>query len=84
MPHTATLHKFQRRCEVLDSSTIKLLCFDPKSELLRVEFLNGSVYDYQGVSPRLFGSLCASYSVGQAFAKLIKNNYKGIQQNGNG
>jgi hypothetical protein len=78
MPHTQTLHQFQRRCEVFDSSNVNVISYDQKSQLLRVEFKSGT-YDYQNISPRIFGSLCASISVGAAFAKLVKPYYQGMQ-----
>ena len=49
---------------------------------LRVEFTNGSKYDYEGVSPEEFEDLRAAdadpeRSVGSAFHKGIRSKYKG-------
>jgi len=42
---------------------------------LFVTFKNGSVYSYEGVTKRKFNSMLKAPSIGQYFAKKIRNQY---------
>ena len=41
--------------------------------VMRVEFLNGSVYDYADVSEEVFNAVLNAESVGKAYNSIVKN-----------
>jgi hypothetical protein len=56
---------------------------------MRLEFSNGTLYDYQDVSAETFNDFIQSKSVGRYFHANIKGNYTGTkvekeQENGEG
>jgi hypothetical protein len=61
----------------VDSSAISSLGYDPESRTLEVEFRSGSVYDYFGVTARLFESFLEADSKGKFFAKRVRNRFPG-------
>lgn len=59
----------------VSSSNIASVGYDSGSETLEVEFLNGTVYQYYGVSEPLYQQLIQEPSVGRFFNAYIKNSY---------
>ena len=57
------------------SSNVATIGFDPETETLEVEFLNGSVYQYYNVSEVMYEGLRSASSVGQFLNTYIKNAY---------
>ena len=57
----------------VQSSNIRAIGHD--GSMLRVEFSNGSTYDYEGVPSRVFDDLVSADSVGRYFAQNIKGVY---------
>lgn len=55
------------------SSMISSMGFDPEESLLEVEFNNGKVYQYSGVTPDTYATLSGADSIGKAFSSLIKS-----------
>ena len=61
----------------VESSNLSKVGYDPKEELLVVEFVKGGRYEYKGVPSEIFKMIMNSDSKGSAFHKYIKNkNYK--------
>lgn len=59
----------------VDSSNIAAIGYNEANQVLRVEFNNGSIYDYPGVSPNLFQSFLSSDSKGRFHNMMIKSQY---------
>lgn len=59
----------------VESSNINTIGYDPKGQLLEVEFKNGQVYEYRDVPPDVCGELLGSPSVGKFFSRHIRNIY---------
>lgn len=55
------------------SSNINALGHDALHKVMRVQFTNGSTYDYQNVGVELFDSIHTAESVGKAFTEVKKN-----------
>jgi hypothetical protein len=59
----------------VDSSAINSVGYDPRSRTLEVEFSSGAVYDYFGVTARLWESFLAAPSKGKFFARKIRDRF---------
>jgi hypothetical protein len=59
----------------VDSSALKQVSYDIRNRILFVEFRNGHVFLYSGVSNEVFQELLASSSKGAFFNKSIKPVY---------
>ena len=49
---------------LLDSTALTAVSFSPKRNVLEVEFRNGLIYEYLGVSPSLYEQLLTASSKG--------------------
>lgn len=54
------------------SSQIRSVGYNPELKVLDVEFGNGYVYQYSGVSQELFDQLMAAESIGKFFLQNIR------------
>lgn len=54
------------------SSNLASVGYDPDSETLEIEFLNGGLYQYFNVPERIYDGLMAASSHGTYFAQYIK------------
>jgi hypothetical protein len=61
--------------EFVNSSNIEAVGYDVDSQTLRIWFLNGSIYDYLGVSNLEFEALRDAPSVGSYLYRNIKGQY---------
>ena len=59
----------------VSSSNIRSIGYDPQNEILEIEFLNGGVYQYFGVSQSVYERLMAASSKGRIFSTYIRNRY---------
>jgi hypothetical protein len=59
----------------VDSSAIRSMGYDPSSRTLEVEFRSGAVYDYFGVTSRLWASFQAAPSKGTFFARKVRDRF---------
>jgi hypothetical protein len=59
----------------VDSSNLESVGYDSNSNILEVEFKNGTLYQYTGVPEHIFPELIAASSVGVYFNENIRNNY---------
>jgi hypothetical protein len=57
------------------SSTLQKIGYDFKTRRLRVEFLNGSIYEYYDVPWLLAGSLLKAESIGRFYNLHIRDQY---------
>jgi len=61
----------------VNSSKIRAVGYDPRSQTLEIEFSNGTVYAYGGVSPEVHRRLMAAPSPGSFFEDRIAEEYSG-------
>jgi len=57
------------------SSNIRAIGYDMETQILEVEFNNGSVYQYHGVPVNEHEAIMNAESKGKYFNANIKNNY---------
>lgn len=60
----------------VNSSNIYNVGYDKKEKTLEVEFKSGSVYQYKGVSKKVFEELVHALSVGRYFHQYIRDSYE--------
>lgn len=61
--------------EMVDSSTVLSIGYEPTSSTLEVEFKNGGVYQYYNVPESIYQQLMASDSKGKFMNAYIKPAY---------
>ena len=59
----------------LNSSNISQVAYDNTTDVLRVFFNNGTIYDFQAVDEQTYRYLLAAPSAGNYFYKYIKNRF---------
>lgn len=59
----------------MDSSNLLEASYDDTHKLLRIQFTNGSVYEYRAVPRPIFDMLATAPSPGMYFAASIKRRY---------
>ena len=57
------------------STSIECLTLNVQAASLRIMFVSGSTYEYEGVPVATFLKVLESDSVGRAFIRLIKNEF---------
>jgi hypothetical protein len=60
----------------VSSSNLASIGYDPDSQVLEVEFLNGGLYQYFGVPQGLYDELMAAGSHGSFFSQHIRNQFQ--------
>ena len=63
----------------VSSSNIASIGYDPASEVLEIEFLNNSIYQYFNVPSSIFGQLMAASSHGTYLSANIKGRYQYVR-----
>lgn len=61
--------------QMVVSREIKWIGYEHKSSMLQVEFIEGRVYQYQGVPQDLYEQFLAAPSYGRFFEQRIKNHF---------
>lgn len=61
--------------QVVTSSMIQSVGYDPIQEVLEVEFNNDAVYQYTGVPYAVHANLVGAKSVGRFFLANVKGSY---------
>lgn len=61
--------------EPVASSNVASVGYDPDTETLEVEFLNGSIYQYYNVGADLYEQFMASPSKGQFLNTYVRNAF---------
>ncbi|WP_187612117.1 KTSC domain-containing protein [Paraburkholderia sp. 31.1] len=59
-----------------ESSNIAQFAYDEGSQVLKVEFKNGSVYDYFDIPEHIFQAMRNAPSKGQYLAQEVKGRYR--------
>ncbi len=59
----------------VNSSKIRAVGYDPKSQVLEMEFSDGKLIQYRGVSPEIHRQLMAAPSPTSFFEDKIDENY---------
>ena len=57
------------------SSNVKSVGYDTESKKLRVEFSNGTMYEYTDVAPHVHAEMLSAESAGSYFAKNVRGKY---------
>lgn len=60
---------------VLASTSLTSVSFSPDTLILEVEFRNGRIYEYLGVSSALYEQLLAAPSKGAFLVRFIRNAF---------
>ena len=60
---------------LLVSTALTAISFSPETNVLEVEFRNGLIYEYLGVSSDLFKQLLAAPSKGAFLVRFIRNRF---------
>lgn len=60
---------------VAQSSHLQSYQYDPDSQVLTVEFVNGAIYQYSGVPHTEYWNLAQNGGSGVYFASKIRNSY---------
>ena len=61
----------------LSSGSLKAAGYDEKRRLLEIEFTNGSIVQYAGISPEIYRRLMSSPSPASYFRDNIEEEYPG-------
>jgi len=59
----------------VSSSNVAAIGYDVETEILEVEFLSGSVYEYRNVPQVVYEQLMNTSSIGSFISKELKNHY---------
>jgi hypothetical protein len=57
------------------SSNVSSVGYDPQTQTLEVEFLNGTIYQYYGVPQNMYDQMMQEQSKGQFLNTYIRNQY---------
>jgi len=60
----------------VQSSNIRAVGYDPDVQSMEVEFHDGSVYLYEGISENVYEGLMSAQSVGKHFRDNIREEYE--------
>lgn len=60
---------------VAQSSHLQSYDYDPETQILTVEFVNGTIYQYAGVPQTEYWNLAQNGGSGTYFHSKIRNNY---------
>lgn len=64
----------------VSSSNISSIGYDSDSQVLQIEFHDGSVYDYSGVPPDEHAGIMSADSKGKYLHANIKNRYSFVRR----
>lgn len=59
----------------MPSSVIRRFSYDEPRRRLRVTFVSGEIYEYDGVPPEVHAALCETFSKGRFFGPNIRDRY---------
>lgn len=63
------------RCQVMPSTAVAEIKYDPKRERLTVTFITGCVYEYVDVPAEVAASFQSAFSKGTFFNTYIRDRY---------
>jgi len=59
----------------VESSNLRSVGYEAGRQVLEVEFVNGSIYQYTGVPEQIYNGLMNTESQGAFFSKAIRNKF---------
>lgn len=59
----------------LHSISLQSVAYDPTTQIMQIEFRNGSAYEYSDVPPEILAGLLAAESHGAYFNENIRNRF---------
>ena len=62
------------------SMLIQALGYDVATSTLGVQFQDGAIYHYAGVTPAVYAGLLGAKSLGSHFGQHVRPHYPGVQQ----
>lgn len=68
--------------EVVESSTIRAMGYDPERQILAVEFRTGHVFHYQNVDADLVMEFYSAGSKGQFYSSYIRHKFPSTKMTG--
>lgn len=71
---------FHRYSVITDSSALHEVDYDPTTEKLRVKFVHGASWIYEGVPAHLYSLIIGSNSPGKYYNWLIKGKFNGVKE----
>jgi len=60
----------------MPSSVISKMDYNPESEILRITFISGTVYDYKNVPSDVYAEMESAFSKGTFLNENIKGKFK--------
>lgn len=57
------------------SSNIRSVGYDPQTQTMEVEFMNGTIYQYYGVPENIYDQMMGEQSKGRFLNTYIRNQY---------
>jgi hypothetical protein len=61
--------------QVVDSSSLRSIGYDRRTQTLEVEFKNGGIYQYGGVSAEVWNQLRRAASIGRFFQTHVRDRF---------
>lgn len=65
--------------KVSDSSAIAAHGYDPGNQKMRVQFVNGGTYEYEGISPEKYAAFTGAKSMGSFHHRKIRPYHEGVK-----
>ena len=65
--------------QLVDSSNIRSIGYDSRSQTLEIEFHSGGIYQYFNVPKSTYNALMSASSCGSYFHRHIKDQYRWTQ-----
>lgn len=62
--------------ESVESTSLRSVGYEARTQTLEVEFNSGGIYRYLAVPPEMYRTLRESDSLGRVFARQIRNAYE--------
>lgn len=59
----------------VSSSNIAAVGYDESTQILEIEFMTGSIYEYYGIPAYVHEEMVCASSIGGYFAQRVKNSY---------
>jgi hypothetical protein len=60
---------------IMPSSVVSKMTYIPESEVLRITFVSGTIYDYKKVPVTVYEEMKAAFSKGTFLNEVIKGNF---------
>ena len=68
--------------DAVESSSLRSVGYDPRRQVLEVEFATGRRYQYLDVPPEAYEALMAAPSLGRHFNAHVRDRYEAVEVEG--